>query len=112
MLRAVCAVGCRLTPYHVRRPTVYRPLLSYDEPVVYVYDSPSARQTIIGTYHQLPPQPSVAARARLNLWSRYFGGGMSSLMFQDIREFRSLAYYAYGDALREALWFAFPSENK
>lgn len=92
---------CRWLPIDtVSRPQTdsYRPLLSYDEPVVYVYDSPSARQTIIGTYHQLPPQPSVAARARLNLWSRDFGGGMSSLMFQDIREFRSLAYYAYGDA--------------
>jgi predicted Zn-dependent peptidase len=32
-------------------------------------------------------------------WSSYFGSGMSSLLFQDIREFRSLAYYAYGKQL-------------
>lgn len=75
----------------------HRTLLSYDEPVIYIFDNPSARQTIIGTYQQLPAQPSVTTRARLNLWGRYFGRGMSSLMFQDIREFRSLAYYAYGE---------------
>ncbi len=84
----------------VSRPhtDTHRPLLSYDAPTVYVFNNPSARQTVIGTYQQLAPQPSAAARARLNLWGGYFGGGMSSLMFQDIREFRSLAYYAYGDA--------------
>lgn len=75
----------------------HRTFLSYNEPVVYIFDNPSARQTIIGTYHLLPSQPSAAARARMNLWGRYFGRGMSSLMFQDIREFRSLAYYAYGE---------------
>lgn len=75
----------------------HRTFLSYDEPVVYIFDNPSARQAIIGTYHLLPSQPSAAARARMNLWGRYFGSGMSSLMFQDIREFRSLAYYAYGE---------------
>lgn len=83
----------------VSRPNTdsHRTLLSYDEPVVYIFDNPSARQTIIGTYQQLPAQPSLETRARLNLWGRYFGCGMSSLMFQDIREFRSLAYYAYGE---------------
>jgi predicted Zn-dependent peptidase len=29
-------------------------------------------------------------------WAQYFGRGMSSLMFQEIRELRSLAYYAHG----------------
>lgn len=76
----------------------YRPLLGYDTPVVYIYDNPSARQTVIGTYQQLPPQSSVDARTRMRLWSNYLGGGMSSLMFQDIREFRSLAYYAMSSA--------------
>lgn len=80
-----------------RQSDSHRRLLSYDEPLVYVYNNPSARQTIIGTYHQLPAQPSAAARARFNMWGDYFGGGMSSLMFQDIREFRSLAYSASGD---------------
>lgn len=31
-----------------------------------------------------------------NLYSGYLGGGMSSLLFQEIREFRSMAYSTYG----------------
>lgn len=68
------------------------------EPVVYVFDNPDARQTVIGTYQCLPATPDTRSRACLWLWGSYFGSGMSSLMFQDIREFRSLAYYAYGYA--------------
>lgn len=80
-----------------------RPLLSYDEPIVYLYDNPAARQTVIGTYNRLAPQPSASARTRFNMWSRYFGSGMSSLLFQDIREFRSLAYSAGGDIRQPSL---------
>ena len=69
-----------------------RPLQTYDEPLVYVYDMPSARQTIIRTYHGLRTMPSATDQSKLLLTGRYFGGGMSSLMFQEIREFRSLAY--------------------
>lgn len=32
----------------------------------------------------------------ISTFNEYFGGGMSSLVFQEIREFRSLAYSAYG----------------
>jgi len=35
--------------------------------------------------------------AQINAFNSYFGGGMSSLVFQEIREFRSLAYSAYGN---------------
>jgi len=31
-----------------------------------------------------------------NMFNKYFGGSMSGLVFQEIREFRSLAYSAYG----------------
>lgn len=73
-------------------PLTVRTLKTYDEPIVYVYDMPSARQTIVRTYQGLRPFASASDQARLALCSRYFGGGMSSLMFQEIREFRSMAY--------------------
>ena len=69
-----------------------RRLQTYAEPVVYVYNMPSARQTLLCTYQGLKAMPSDADRAKLDLFSEYFGGGMSSVMFQEIREFRSMAY--------------------
>ena len=51
----------------------------------------------------MAPCPTVDERLRLNLWSRYFGNGMSSVMFQEIREMRSLAYGAYGYAMTPSL---------
>ena len=35
-------------------------------------------------------------RAVANVFNKYFGSGMASILFQEIREFRSLAYTAYG----------------
>ena len=37
------------------------------------------------------------------MWGEYFGGGMSSVMFQEVREFRSMAYAAQGVAMTPAL---------
>lgn len=37
-----------------------------------------------------------AKMAQINAFNNYFGGGMSGLVFQEIREFRSLAYSAGG----------------
>lgn len=78
------------------RKDPYRPLLNYDEPLVYVYNSPGARQTILATYTPLPPATTRRERLCQRLWGNYFGGGMSSVMFQELREMRSLAYYATG----------------
>ncbi len=82
-----------------RHTDTHRPLMAVSEPVVYIYDNPSARQNIIGTYEALPAAKTNEQRAKMELWSNYFGGGMSSLLFQDIREFRAYAYYAYGRQL-------------
>lgn len=66
------------------------------ENTVYIYDNPSARQTIVGSYAQTAPLPTARDRAQLRLWSTYFGGGMQSVLFQEVREFRALAYSAHG----------------
>ena len=79
-----------------RHEDVSRPLMKYTEPVIFIYDYPDARQNVLGTYEQLPAASTEEARARMALWGHYFGSGMSSLLFQNIREFRAYAYYAYG----------------
>ncbi|MBM6992839.1 MAG: insulinase family protein [Prevotella sp.] len=73
-----------------------RQLKAAEKPVVYVYDNPNARQTIVETYQQLPPMNGAKDRTAFQLWGNYFGGGMSSVLFQDIREFRGYAYRAHG----------------
>ena len=69
------------------------------ENTVYIYDNPSARQTIVGSYEQTTPMPTARDRAQLRLWATYFGGGMQSVLFQEVREFRALAYSAHGYAM-------------
>lgn len=75
---------------------INRPLKAYDRPMVFVYNAPGARQANVGTYTVLPPSPTVPRRVTEQLWAEYFGGSMSSVLFQEMREFRSLAYSSYG----------------
>ena len=65
-------------------------------PIVYIYDMPDSRQTLIGTYCSIKPSLTDKEEAQLRLWSQYMGGGMSSLLFQEIREFRAMAYSTGG----------------
>ncbi len=74
----------------------YRRLVSYDRPRVYLYHMPDVFQNIIYVYMPCQPLPTLRERHTADLFSLYFGEGMSSLMFQEIREFRSLAYYTSG----------------
>ena len=66
----------------------------YSEPLVYLYDLPKSRQTLFATYESIKPLPTIEERVPLQLFSEYFGGGMSSILFQEVREFRSMAYSA------------------
>ena len=65
-------------------------------PTVYVFDMPKSRQTIVGLYRPLADVASDRDKACLKAWGEYFGGGMSSVLFQEVREFRSMAYAAQG----------------
>lgn len=87
-----------LHPVHPWKPAV-RKLLPVDENTVYLFDNPSARQTIVGSYECVAPMSTPADRAQLLLWGNYFGSGMQSVLFQEVREFRSLAYSAHGSVL-------------
>ncbi len=66
------------------------------EPVVYVYNMPDSRQMLIGTYGTVKPSLTDRETAQLRLWSQYMGGGMGSVLFQEIREFRAMAYSTGG----------------
>lgn len=66
--------------------------MGYDSPIVYVYDMPSSRQTLFFAYDQIKPLPTQESRVPAELFSEYYGGGMSSVLFQEVREFRSMAY--------------------
>jgi predicted Zn-dependent peptidase len=75
---------------------VYREFVTYDKPLVFFNDMPDVSQNIIYAYMAGNPLTTLRKRHEAILFSKYFGEGMSSLMFQEIREFRSLAYYTSG----------------
>lgn len=74
----------------------YRELKQYDRPTVFFIDMPDMAQSIVYGYVKGDPVDDKASRHASRLFSVYFGGDMSSLMFQEIREFRSLAYRTSG----------------
>lgn len=74
----------------------YRELKQYDWPTVFFIDMPDMAQSIVYGYVKGDPVDDKASRHASRLFSVYFGGDMSSLMFQEIREFRSFAYRTSG----------------
>ena len=78
-----------VTPSH--SPFV-RDLVKYDKPTVYFLDMEGVTQSIVYGYMYINPLMEETSRHLSRLFNGYFGGDMSSLMFQEIREFRSFAY--------------------
>lgn len=74
----------------------HRDAKKYDKPTVYFMDMPTASQSIVYGYAKGEVTDDAWSRHAARLFSVYFGGDMSSLMFQEIREFRSLAYRVSG----------------
>ena len=74
----------------------YRELKQYDRPTVFFIDMPDMAQSIVYGYVKGDPVDDKASRHASRLFSVYFGDDMSSLMFQEIREFRSFAYRTSG----------------
>lgn len=73
---------------------VYTPIKNYSKPIVFFIDSPKATQSVIFSYTPGPKEMDVEFRSNSFIFNTYFGHGMSSLLFQEIREFRSFAYSA------------------
>jgi predicted Zn-dependent peptidase len=74
--------------------TAHGKLMAYNQPAVYVLYRKDARQTHIYYYAKSQPYDS-ATWPYASAFNSYFGGDMSSLAFQEVREFRSLAYSVY-----------------
>ena len=73
-----------------------RPLVHYDEPCVFFLNKADVSQSIVYAYIKGNAVNDPETRCASKLFSEYFGGDMSSLMFQEIREFRSYAYRVNG----------------
>jgi hypothetical protein len=68
----------------------------YTEPQVFIASNKNFRQSNI--YFHVPGEKlSAKDEAMASLFSKYFGTDMYSIVFQEIREFRSLGYTAYAN---------------
>ena len=74
----------------------YRKIQEPTEDVVYFFHVPKSRQNYVVSVESTGPAPTWPERVTAKLWSNYMGGGMSSVLFQNVREFRSLAYSTGG----------------
>ena len=83
-------------------------LVAYDKPTVFFFDLPGSRQMQMMTYQTLPQPKDDVEKASLKLLGEYFGGSMFSLMFQEVREFRAMAYSASGGTSYSAPIYADP----
>ena len=75
---------------------IYHPIKTYDRPTVFFINTFFTNQTIIYSYTPSKTNMSEAFRDSCFFFDCYFGMGMSSLIFQELREFRSFAYAATG----------------
>ncbi len=72
----------------------FRDGLTYSNTKIFFFNDSKATQSIVQAYLLGPTQNTMYDKHLSQLFNAYFGSGMSSLMFQEIREFRSLAYRA------------------
>lgn len=69
-----------------------RSLQQHERPTIYLMEMKEVTQSVIYAYMYLEPLSGQRDYHLARLFNSYFGGDMSSLMFQEIREFRSYAY--------------------
>ena len=73
----------------------------YSRNTVYLIDDPKAVQSQIYIITE-GKVLSKEDRSKSDVFNKYFGRGMASIIFQEIREFRSLAYTAYGSYINRS----------
>lgn len=75
---------------------------SYAENTVYLITDNDAQQS--GIYFFMEGKPySVEDKVLINAFNQYFSGGFTGLVMQEVREYRSMAYSAYGVLLTPQL---------
>jgi predicted Zn-dependent peptidase len=81
---------------HPSAGTLERDRSAYSKNTIYVLDDKKAIQSHIGVYMEGDIN-DLESRIRQRGFNNYIDGSMSSILFQEIREFRSLAYGVYGN---------------
>ncbi len=76
-------------PYSIREKK------TFNQTKIYIINRKKSVQSQI-RFHIAGSARKNSNMPQINAFNNYFGGGMSGLVFQEIREFRSLAYSAYG----------------
>ena len=72
-------------------PFIYLEAKPITTPQIYILHEPEASQSIIRTYLALGTMTPQEKKQAI-FFANYLGGGMGSVLFQEIREYRSLAY--------------------
>ena len=72
-----------------------RQLVKYDQPTIFIASNNKFLQSNIYFYMIGQPLESQKERVDCQLYNEYMGGSMASVIFQEIRELRSLGYSAY-----------------
>jgi predicted Zn-dependent peptidase len=73
-----------------------------DRSGVYFIPKKKSPQTRINAFVLGDPMADMETRFLSNVAGQYFGGGMGSVLFQEIREFRSMAYSTSGSVVRQS----------
>lgn len=95
-LKASLAENHRVTPGAKALPERFRATMRTDSDRVVLaqYD---AKQLYYMQYSDRGEKFDPAAAAPISLYNEYFGGGMNTIVFQEMREARGLAYSAWAD---------------
>lgn len=72
-----------------------RPVKNYDQPTIYIASNSKFLQSNIYYYKNGQPLSDLWERTACALYNEYMGGSMAGVVFQEIRELRSLGYSAY-----------------
>ncbi|MDR2868092.1 MAG: insulinase family protein, partial [Bacteroidales bacterium] len=80
----------------IRRPEPVLPFKKYDTTSIFIVSNPKFIQSNIYFYSVSDSLYNEKEKAGIELFNQYFGRDMSSLVFQEIRELKALAYNASG----------------
>lgn len=78
-----------------KRDRLVRPLKQYDKPTLFIASNGKFLQSNIYFYKSGKTLPDIKGQTNCTLYNEYMGGSMAGVIFQEIRELRSLGYSAY-----------------
>ena len=73
-----------------------RPMQTYSRPTLFLASNPQFLQSNIRFFIKGDKVKTMKQRVACKIYNEFMGGSMASVIFQEIRELRSLGYSAYG----------------